>query len=186
MAGPKYYVGAADKVFGPFSLEQLTHLRDRGQLMPGHEVSEDQQSWMPATSIPGLFPPDAASRPPAMPAGVEPKQWEVAEDYPRTGMPSAPSEWMVEGRYTRPHRGGLILALGVISLVVCAPLGIAAWVMGSNDLKAMRRGEIDATGQGITQAGQICGIIASVFMLIGCLIYGTIIAVAIGGAMQGR
>ncbi|MFL5330120.1 MAG: GYF domain-containing protein [Gemmataceae bacterium] len=182
----KYYVGTGEKVFGPFSLEQLTHLRDRGQLMPGHEVSEDQQSWMPATSIPGLFPPDAVGSPPRKPTSAEPKQWEVVEEYPRTGMPVAPNEWMVEGRYTRPHRGGLILALGVISLVVCAPLGIAAWVMGSKDLKRMRTGEIDPSGQGITQAGQICGIIASVFMLIGCLIYGTIFTIAIGGAMQGR
>ena len=73
-------------------------------------------------------------------------------------------------RRLEPHRGGLILALGIISLLVCGPVGIAAWVMGSADLQAMRRGTMDPTGQGPTQAGYICGIIASVFMAIGLVV----------------
>src|SRR5688572_29363321 len=37
-------------------------------------------------------------------------------------------------RHGRPHRGGQILALGILSLVVCSPLGVFAWVMGNSDL----------------------------------------------------
>jgi hypothetical protein len=35
----------------------------------------------------------------------------------------------------KPHRGTLILVLGILSLVVCGLLGIFVWVMGSGDLK---------------------------------------------------
>jgi hypothetical protein len=75
-------------------------------------------------------------------------------------------------RYGRPHRGGAILTLGILSLVICAPLGIFAWVMGSNDLTEMKRGQMDRSGEGLTQAGRILGIIACVFMILGCVIYG--------------
>jgi hypothetical protein len=70
--------------------------------------------------------------------------------------------------YRQPHRGGTILALGILSLLFhCAPLGIVAWVMGGSDLAAMRRGEMDRAGEGTTQAGRVCGIIASALFIIG-------------------
>lgn len=37
----------------------------------------------------------------------------------------------------KPHRASTILVFGILSLVVCAPLGIAAWIMGNNDLRDM-------------------------------------------------
>jgi predicted Zn finger-like uncharacterized protein len=71
-----------------------------------------------------------------------------------------------------PHRGGMILTFGIISaasimLAMCYGLttpfgigfGIAAWVMGSRDLKKIRAGSMDPDGEGSTQAGWICGII---------------------------
>lgn len=69
----------------------------------------------------------------------------------------------------RPHRGGLILALGILSLIVCAPLGVFAWAMGSSDLEMMRRGRMDRSGEGVTQAGYVCGIIGTVFFAIGVI-----------------
>jgi hypothetical protein len=33
--------------------------------------------------------------------------------------------------------------------------------MGKNDLDAMQRGEMDRTGEGLTRAGMICGIIGT-------------------------
>ena len=66
----------------------------------------------------------------------------------------------------KPHRGTLILVLGILGLVVCGPLGIAAWVMGNTDLERMRRGEMDRSGEGTTKAGRTCGIIAVVLMCI--------------------
>ena len=38
------------------------------------------------------------------------------------------------GRYV-PHRGGMILAFGIIGLVAFPILGVIAWVMGNGDLR---------------------------------------------------
>ncbi|GIW79665.1 MAG: hypothetical protein KatS3mg105_1472 [Gemmatales bacterium] len=76
------------------------------------------------------------------------------------------SEGYHSGR-VQPHRGTLVLVLGILSLVVCAPLGIAAWIMGSNDLAAMRAGRMDPSGESMTQVGYVLGIIGTVFFGIG-------------------
>jgi len=71
----------------------------------------------------------------------------------------------------RPHRGGLILALGILGLVCCFICGIIAWVMGSNDLKEMSAGRMDAAGQGLTQAGKICGMISVILQILGFVLW---------------
>jgi len=53
----------------------------------------------------------------------------------------------------KPHRGPVILAFGILGLVVCQLFGVAAWVMGDNDLKEMRRGYMDPSGRDLTQTG---------------------------------
>src|SRR5262245_38011608 len=58
------------------------------------------------------------------------------------------------GRYSRlpPNRGGLICALGVVSLVggwlFCLPIvvGPIAWYLAQSDLRAIRDGEMDGAG----------------------------------------
>jgi hypothetical protein len=66
----------------------------------------------------------------------------------------------------RPHRGGVILALGILSLVCsCFILGVIAWALGSSDLREMKAGRMDPTGRGLTQAGMICGIISVVLSI---------------------
>ncbi len=71
--------------------------------------------------------------------------------------------------YSRPHRGGLVLALGIISICcsgVVVP-GILAWIFGRNDLKAMDAGLMDPEGRGMTQAGMIMGMVMTIFAIIG-------------------
>jgi hypothetical protein len=70
----------------------------------------------------------------------------------------------------QPHRGGTILTLGLLGLFCCGFLGIAAWVMGNEDLQKMNRGIMDPSGRGTTQAGRIIGIIAIVKMGIGVFV----------------
>ena len=70
----------------------------------------------------------------------------------------------------KPHHGTLILVLGILGLVVCGPLGIVAWVMGANDIKEMNAGTLDPSGRGTTNAGKICGIIATILMIIAVII----------------
>lgn len=66
----------------------------------------------------------------------------------------------------RPHRGTVILVLGILGLVCCFICGIVAWVMANGDLREMQAGRMDPSGQGLTQAGKICGIISVVLWII--------------------
>jgi predicted Zn finger-like uncharacterized protein len=91
-----------------------------------------------------------------------------------------------------PHRGALVLVLGIIGLVVlmCGLLGfiglpfaISAWVMGNKDLAQMRAGTMDPEGQGLTQAGRICGIVGTVIdslLGLGCVAYLVFMFAAVG------
>jgi hypothetical protein len=65
-----------------------------------------------------------------------------------------------------PHRGNTILVLGILGLIVCGPLGIAAWVMGKGDLAKIDAGLMDPTGRGTTQAGMVLGIIGTVLIIV--------------------
>jgi hypothetical protein len=78
----------------------------------------------------------------------------------------------------KPHRGTVILVLGILGLIICGPLGIAAWVMGSSDLKEIDAGTMDPAGRGTTQAGKICGIIGTILMIIGVIVGILIVALA--------
>ena len=80
----------------------------------------------------------------------------------------------------QPHRGTVILVLGIVGLVIgllgsfcCGIFGIAgcvcgiiAWVMANKDLKEMAAGTMDPTGRGMTQAGKICGIISVILAIV--------------------
>ena len=65
----------------------------------------------------------------------------------------------------KPHRGSVILAFGILGLVVCQLFGVAAWVMGNNDLKEMDRGYTDPTGRELTKTGRILGMVATGLMI---------------------
>jgi hypothetical protein len=84
-------------------------------------------------------------------------------------------------RDCEPHRGGIVLTLGITSIVLGVAgipfflcwglgaipavlglgLGIPAWIMGHRDLAMMREGVKDPAGRGSTQGGWICGIIGT-------------------------
>ncbi|MDP6678320.1 MAG: DUF4190 domain-containing protein [Verrucomicrobiota bacterium] len=66
-----------------------------------------------------------------------------------------------------PHRGTLILVLGILSLVLCGFFtGIPAWIMGKGDLEKIQAGQMDPEGQGMTKAGKICGMISCILTLV--------------------
>lgn len=109
--------------------------------------------------------------PPQQPYGEQPYQ---PQDMPQ-GQPYVPQNGYTgrspqRGRYVQPHRGVTILVLGILGIVCCAILGIVAWVMGSSDLDAMRAGRMDKSGRDLTQAGRVCGIIAT-FLWIAAILF---------------
>lgn len=78
----------------------------------------------------------------------------------------------------RPHRGSTVLVYGILGLVVCQLLGIAAWRMGTDDLREMDLGQMDPSGRDLTNAGRICGMVAT-----GILIFQLAILLIVFGAM---
>ena len=56
----------------------------------------------------------------------------------------------------------MILVFGILGIVCCIVFGILAWTMGAADLRAMQAGEMDRSGEGLTRAGMICGIIGTI------------------------
>ena len=100
---------------------------------------------------------------------------------------------------TAPHRGGMILAFGLIGLIgghfAGFPFifGIIAWVMGNADLAEIRAGRMDPEGESMTQTGKILGVIATilavVYIILTCGIFGCIFLIplmVVGGAAAGR
>jgi hypothetical protein len=75
-------------------------------------------------------------------------------------------------RDVEPHRGSLVLVLGILSIVlpfVGIVLGPIAWILGSQDLSEIHAGRMDPEGEGSTSAGRICGIIGTILHIVGVL-----------------
>ena len=130
------------------------------------------------------------SEPPvAQPPAGQPQQPYAA---PMQGAQGHFQQQMVPPKYGMPHghfqpeRGGLILALGIIGLLVCCIPGIFAWVMGKSDMKKIKAGIIDPSGESLTQIGMILGIISCVLWGLAGLFYIAMIAfVIISAGAQG-
>ena len=80
----------------------------------------------------------------------------------------------------KPHRGGMILAFGIVGFLCCIIFGILAWVMGNGDLKEMAAGRMDPAGEGMTKAGKIIGMIACILNIIGLVVW--VALMVLGGA----
>ncbi len=135
-------------------------------------------------------PPPGAGRP-CCPRCGRPVPWEAIRcghcgeqlefdgGYRRFRRPAPPPR-----RDAEPHRGallsglgsftlgagGLTLCLAGVPLLVVLPLGIAIWVMASNDLKKMRTGEMEPDGRGLTEGARtsaVTGMVLSVFFAAG-------------------
>ncbi len=115
-------------------------------------------------------------------------QFSVAEKQPIGQNPYQATGAAPAGRmYQMPHRGGLILTLGILGLlcnVLCIP-SIMAWVMGRSDLAKIRAGMMDREGEGLTQAGMIMGIIATCLVIVVILFYLAMIAFFVIAAIAG-
>ena len=84
---------------------------------------------------------------------------------PAPGAPPAGAPGAAPGG-VKPHRGVLILILGIAGIVCCVIVGIVAWVLGNKDLAEMAAGRMDRAGEGLTKAGKICGMISVILWII--------------------
>ena len=58
--------------------------------------------------------------------------------------------------------------------------------MGNGDLKAMDAGAMDPSGRGLTNAGRICGMIATILMIIGVLVVVALFGLGVIGAVASH
>ena len=87
----------------------------------------------------------------------------------------------------KPHRGVLILILGILSFVLCGIVSaIPAWIMGSGDLKQMDAGAMDPAGRGMTQAGKILGMIACILTVLGVVVFIALMALGLLAGAAGQ
>ena len=83
----------------------------------------------------------------------------------------------------KPHRGTLILVLGILGLVMCGIFtALPAWIMGNSDIKQMDAGTMDPTGRGMTNAGRILGMIGSILFIVGAVIVMALLLLGVLGA----
>ncbi|MGB1928949.1 MAG: DUF4190 domain-containing protein [Mariniblastus sp.] len=71
-------------------------------------------------------------------------------------------------RNLQPHRGGLILGLGIASIVcnVCCLPGILAWIFGKQDMRQIDQGSMDPEGRSMTQVGMIMGMVITLLWVV--------------------
>jgi hypothetical protein len=148
-----YHIAQGENVQGPHTLPQAQKLIEEGKVRADMLFSRDGADWVEGYQLPELFP-DALGAPEAP----------VRRDAENPGLHRGGSRG--RGR-VEAHRGGAILALGIIGVVLCQICGIIAWVMGNKDLAKMKAGRMDRSGEGMTQAGKILGIISVALMVIG-------------------
>jgi predicted Zn finger-like uncharacterized protein len=131
-------------------------------------------------------PEEEEEEPPRRPAARRRDDDDEGEDE----MDDRPSRRRRRGRPMQPHRGTLILVLGILSLVVFQPLGIFAWIMANTDLKEIDAGRMDPEGRQQTQIGKILGMISTILMavsLVGGLLFCLLMCLAAGaGGAGGR
>jgi hypothetical protein len=160
---------AEGETFGPVSRKELDSWAAEGRLTADCQVlQEGDQEWCWASEV---FPEIGSQPSEEPPFAVETRR----SDHPPVISPGTVNVVPDSARPRRlhPHRGTLVLVLGILSLVACGLLGLPAWIMGSADLKAMRAGRMDRSGETHTQIGMILGIIACALMaLVGLLIVG--------------
>lgn len=156
----QWHCSIGGRQYGPVSEEEIRSWAVTGRIKPTDYVwSEGMTDWVPASTVEGLLPAGAAT---AAAAAMGPVV-----------------------SYLKPHRGGAVLALGIIGIVACFICGIIAWVMGSNDLRQMRAGVMDRSGESVTQAGRICGIIGTILGLLSFLWIALWMIVVFGFGVAG-
>lgn len=141
-------------------------------------------SFTPPTPPPG-DPSDPFNPPPlpgSAPSGYGPPPPGYGQQPPgygqQPGYGQPPYGAYASGQIEHPQ-GTTILVMGILGIVLCPILAPVAWVMGNTAIR-----EIDAqpgrySNRGVVQAGRLCGMIYTGFVLL--MIVGAFVLIALAG-----
>jgi hypothetical protein len=85
----------------------------------------------------------------------------------------------VPAAYPEPSQATTALVLGIVGIVCCGPVGIAAWVMANNELQAISSGRRDPVNEGTAKAAKVVGIVATAFIVLPLIL----LFLVVGGAV---
>lgn len=166
--------------YGPIAKAELDRWLAEGRVTPQSQIlQEGAGQWRGAAEIyPQLAAasatPDKSNPFADQPATQNPYAGpSLAAAYPATAYaPSYSSYDPATGSYLAPHRGVMVLILGILGLTFCGLLGIPALAMGLHDLREIGAHRMDPSGRGLTLAGTILAGIALGFMALTILFIG--------------
>lgn len=145
---------------------------------PPPPPSDGDDIYRPGGTPQSYPDPSGGSNPYSQTPGVPPPPPPSTPQYPGQSYPAGG----YAGAYPQEHPSGTtILVLGILGLLLCAPLGIVAWVMGNNAMKEAQAQGIEYSNAGTIKAGRILGIIATVLLILG--IVSVVILFAATGSM---
>lgn len=75
--------------------------------------------------------------------------------------PQFPSD---QSAYPEQSQATTALVLGILGIVICAPLAPFAWNMGNKELQAIDSGRRPPENRGTANAGKILGIVGTVLL----------------------
>jgi phage FluMu protein Com len=151
--------------YGPIAWDEVLAWAAEGRIAADCELGESERGpWRKAGElIPNLV---VSGTKPVGPASPTSYPWTAAEPY-------AP----VASGFVAPHRGGLVLVLGLLGCMGCPLFSFVAWIMGSHDLREMRAGRMDKSGEGPTLAGMIFGMTVSLLWILAGIVLAAIVLI---------
>lgn len=165
--------------YGPVDDAAIREWIKSGRVQPSDHVwTEGMAQWQPASQVAALS--DAFADPSreqgaaqSGPAPVEGLYQPPQPQQPQGAQyPTGQDTGYTPTRPLKPHRGTLILVLGILSVVLCCcgPMGIVTMVLAKGDLKQMDQGLMDPSGRGSTQAGFIMGLIVTILFVVNIIL----------------
>lgn len=72
--------------------------------------------------------------------------------------------------YPEASQSTTVLVLGILSIVCCGALGIAAWVIGNNEMQAIDEGRRPPQNRSTASIGRVLGMIGIGLWLLGAVL----------------
>lgn len=159
-AGTQYWMKATDgKEYGPVDSANLARWFSEGRVGPGYQIRAGESGpWQPAATFQAPVSVGGTNNPYA--------------GYSTGAMPNQTRQ------YPKADQSGVVLAMGILSWIVCPICGVVAWIMGGQALKDMQAGAADPTNRGLVQVGYYLGMVHVIVTVCCCGAYIVFIAIA--------